>query len=60
MEQSPFDGATMRNGYLTLLCYESPRRRRRRRTRQVVAYAIIVLSAACGALLLATEVAPFI
>ncbi|WP_375594377.1 hypothetical protein ABWI00_20370 [Algihabitans albus] len=60
MKQSPFDGATMRNGYLTLLCYESPRKRRRRRTRQVVAYAIVVLGAACGALLLATEVAPFI
>ncbi|WP_162906686.1 hypothetical protein [Algihabitans albus] len=52
--------ATMRNGYLTLLCYENPRRRRWRRVRQTLTYAALLLGAAFGALLFVTEVAPLI
>lgn len=41
----------MRNGYLTLLSYESPRLRRRRRGRAAFGYALAALAVACGALL---------
>ena len=58
MGQSSNDSATMRNGYLTLLSYESPRRRRRRRTRQALTYTVLLLAAAFGALLLLAELAP--
>jgi hypothetical protein len=50
----------MRNGYLTLLSYESPKMRRRRRNRQVLGYTVIGLGLFAGAVLLLGEVAPLL